>query len=324
MSWLKKLERKEASIVLELALAIPIFLFAAYFMISAILAQRQALVLRHALEQTANELEVLLPLVEDGAALLFGEAQVAELIAEILPENPGLLESAALDLASSELLGTFLQARVDYWAQATASQLQLRLAEHNRQILLSWRDGGQSLLMTLYYELTTPWTKHEQRSSAYVPLWLSTSAEGGSEDSDSEDRDNIWSESNFTRGREFRAAYGANLPFNTPVIAYYAAGHAKAIRSLDLTAPSYQDKAQASEQILYEIKRLAKYQGGKIPGARELKAEQIQRRELLLIIPENSPAEYSEEFWQAQKSLAAQYGVELKLVRDQNSYRYAD
>lgn len=319
-----KLKQKRGSIVLELAIALPLFLFALAFMLSAIMAQRQSLMMRHALDQTASELEVLIPLVEDGSKLILGEAAIEEVLGQIMPVQGEILRSAALDLASSELLSGFLQKRLDFWLQSSGRALKLKIPEHERQLLLLWRDEGKSLLLSLRYEVTTVWSRHPQRTLAYVPLWLSTEGRQKSGGEEEDEEDNIWSAGNFERGRYFREQFGANLPFNTPSIAYFEAGTARGIRSLDLTAPSYVDSSHAEKELSYEISRLAQYRGGKIPGGGEIKSSDIQRRELWIVIPSNSPENYQGTFWERMRQEAAAQGVELKVIRKLKSYRYAE
>ena len=48
--------------------------------------------------------------------------------------------------------------------------------------------------------------------------------------------DDIWSLSNFQRGRKIQKLFGANMPYNFPVIAKFENGKAVMIKSMDLTA----------------------------------------------------------------------------------------
>lgn len=320
MSRLKeKLRDKQGSIVLELAIALPLFLIAAWFMISATLAHKQALILRHALDQTASELEVMIPLVEGAGNLTVGDAKMAAFMDKLFPDDPNILQSAALDIASSELLQHFLNERIDHWVRLGTEDLKLRLPAHDRSCLLLWQPDGKSLEIRLRHELTTPWTRHPQTVSALVPLWLTTPAH----ESEADDKDNIWSASNFQRGRYFRDLYGANLPFNTPVIAYYGNGKAMAIRSMDLTAPSYTDVAKGRQQVRYEINRLAKFTGCKVPGQDlRITPGMLHLKELLLVVPENTPAAYDAAFWAALKTEAEAKGVTLIVTQKWQSHRY--
>lgn len=314
-----KARDKRASIVLELAIALPMFLLAGWFMISATLAQKQALVLRHALDQTASELEVMIPLVEGAGNITAGDENMTKFMQKLFPDDPNILLSAAMDIASSELLQTFLNERIDYWVSLGTEDLKLRLPAHDRTCLLLWQPDGKSLEIRLRHELTTPWTKHPQQVSALVPLWLTTP----NATDDDDDKDNIWSASNFERGRYFRDLYGANLPFNTPVIAYYGNGKTMAIRSLDLTAPTYQAVSKGQQQVRYEIRRLARFKGCKVPGEDlRITPDMLHLKELLIVIPENTPGTYDTSFWSAMKSEAEAQGVSLIVTQKWQSHRY--
>lgn len=96
----------------------------------------------------------------------------------------------------------------------------------------------------------------------------------------------VWSLSNFERGRIIRQVFGGNLPSNYPVIAKFESGNATMIKSLDHTAKTYQDVNNFSITIKNMVMELVEFNGRNYGGV-EVKAGDIKRRELLLVMPVN-------------------------------------
>ncbi|HOJ09667.1 MAG TPA: TadE/TadG family type IV pilus assembly protein [Clostridiales bacterium] len=122
---------------------------------------------------------------------------------------------------------------------------------------------------------------------ASVRAWL-----GGDEiiEKDEKGEDDIWSLDNFSRGRKIRELYGANLPFNLPVIARFEKGTATMIKSMDLTADSYQEPELVSKKVELYINELLGYQGQEVPWGKDqiiIKPGDIKVRQLILVIPGN-------------------------------------
>ena len=131
---------------------------------------------------------------------------------------------------------------------------------------------------------------------ARARAWLGGDTKKGVlEDGDpSSEYDDIWSLSNFQRGLKIRRIFGANLPNSFPVIARYEAGRAVMIKSMDLTAASYQDARTVEKTLKGYLKELKEYQGQDKPWGRDnivIRREDIKEKELILVIPGNKPAE---------------------------------
>jgi hypothetical protein len=109
-----------------------------------------------------------------------------------------------------------------------------------------------------------------------------------------DDKEDVWSLDNFTRGRKIREIFGANLPLNFPVIARFSLGTATAIKSMDLTARSYQDPKLVKQKLCLYINELAKYLGQEKPWGKDrilIEENDIKERQLLLVIPKNEVKE---------------------------------
>jgi len=127
---------------------------------------------------------------------------------------------------------------------------------------------------------------------ARTKAWLGGDTKKGvlGDNGDPSGGDDIWSLSNFKRGLKIRRLFGANLPDSFPVIAKYEAGRAVMIKSMDITAASYQNGSTVEKTLKGYLKELREYQGQDKPWGRDgivIRKEDIKKKELLLVIPEN-------------------------------------
>ncbi|HHV99110.1 MAG TPA: hypothetical protein GXX36_05990 [Clostridiaceae bacterium] len=133
---------------------------------------------------------------------------------------------------------------------------------------------------------------------ACARAWTMGSGTSNKEDA-SDNEEDIWSLDNFSRGKKLREIFGANLPFNFPVIASFKDGVATMIKSMDLTASTYQTAGVVREKLYSYIDELADFQGQENPWGRDrivIKNDDIKQKQLVLIIPGNTiQAEVEEE-----------------------------
>ncbi|NLK85880.1 MAG: hypothetical protein GX279_00105 [Clostridiaceae bacterium] len=148
-----------------------------------------------------------------------------------------------------------------------------------------------------------------------VKAWMGgdekTGVLDGSTASEGED---IWSLSNFQRGLKLRRIFGGNLPNSFPVIARYENGKAVMIKSMDLTAVSYQRPSNTEKTLKGYINELSKYNGQNKPwgsGNILIRGDDILQKELLLIIPENDPGDSNSSVLLDMKEYARSRGVSL-------------
>jgi hypothetical protein len=128
--------------------------------------------------------------------------------------------------------------------------------------------------------------------------------------------DDIWSLSNFERGKKLRALFGGNLPGNFPVISRFesATGQAVMIKSMDLTAPYYQTKENAIEKLENYLKELAAFEGATY-GAVDIRKHQITSKQLTLVIPNNTLAPGVALALENSSRRAAALGITLVVER---------
>jgi hypothetical protein len=96
----------------------------------------------------------------------------------------------------------------------------------------------------------------------------------------------VWRLGWAARGRVIERAFGANLPPNFEVIDRFIDGIATSIKSLDLTAATYQDPARLLSRINRYVDQLANFKGARL-GPFNLEERDIVTRELRLVVPGN-------------------------------------
>lgn len=154
-----------------------------------------------------------------------------------------------------------------------------------------------------------------QRATARA--WLGGDEASGVLDAGGASED-IWALDNFKRGAKIRSIFGSNLPSSFPVIAAFEDGRAVMIKSMDLTAESYQNTETVIETIDSYIMDLSRYEGQESPwGSKDIviRENDIRQRELLLVIPKNELSAETEQLLAQYLSRAAASGVIFRLER---------
>jgi hypothetical protein len=115
------------------------------------------------------------------------------------------------------------------------------------------------------------------------------------------------------RGDYFSEALGANLPRNFRGIDRWENGTATSIKSIDLTAATYQDAARLTYRLNVYVDKIALYEGGKM-GTLEIESSAITDRVLSLAIPKGSMTAAQRVAIEAARSRAQALGVELRVT----------
>lgn len=134
----------------------------------------------------------------------------------------------------------------------------------------------------------------------------------------SQNTEALWTLSNFQRGLKIRRAFGGNLPSNYPVIASFKDGKAVMIKSVDLTAQSYQKGDNAQKLINEYIDVLAEFKGTEKPWGSEniiIRERDIKNKELLLVIPEDKLSQSNEALLASLVYKAESKGISLVIKR---------
>jgi hypothetical protein len=341
---------KHGSLALEAALTLPVMLVLTAQMISLVMLSQAEIVLAGALDRTAAELSLVCPLGE----LLFGEpgieailpdqwieatgkgdstsarsdaalttpSQLDQVLQSLWPSQDlySMLKDAMLDFASSALLGRFIQYRLDFWlheagpAYRSSGKYML-----GRRLFLDWSPNQDRLWLCLYYQAATPLGIINRQARSIVPIWpvRGSCKENGS-------ADQIWQLDNFSRGKLLRQKYGANLPYDFPVIATFCQGEAISIKSADLTAPTYQQSEEVQGLILSQLERLAEFDGAIYERQNEdieIAPAMIKSRRLILVIPENCDQAWLPECLKTMQAAALGKAISLDIIRYGCSYR---
>ncbi|HWO26385.1 MAG TPA: hypothetical protein VNO30_46975, partial [Kofleriaceae bacterium] len=123
----------------------------------------------------------------------------------------------------------------------------------------------------------------------------------------------VWGLPPVVRGNQIEKALGRNLPANFPVIDRWANGVATSIKSIDLSAPTFQNAATLSRTVRGYIDKLAAF-NGKAWGKFVVDRTEITGRALEIAIP----AGVGTVAQQAALSSMVQYGrnvgVHVKII----------
>lgn len=182
-------------------------------------------------------------------------------------------------------------------------------------------DGNNNIDIIVMYKINIPVPVKivpailvVQRATAKA--WLGGDGEGVANAQTGEE--DIWSLGNFQRGTRIRALFGANMPYNFPLISKFDSGTATVIKSMDLTTKTYQQPDALEEKVSGYINELAKYRGQEEPWGSKgivVREAEIKSRELLLVIPENPVGDEVGQTLDRLITTAALKGVTLRIQK---------
>lgn len=185
-----------------------------------------------------------------------------------------------------------------------------------------FKDEEENIEIVVSYEVSLPvpikiFPEFKVVQRAAVKAWMSGDEPPETNNIDSEAND-VWSLSNLERGKKIRTIFGANLPFSFPVIAKFDGGRAVMIKSMDLTAKSYHDTFNICKVLDEYIGELAEYNGQETPwgsGKIIIENEEINSKQLLLVIPGNQLPPATQELLDKYVASASSKKIELKIER---------
>jgi len=97
----------------------------------------------------------------------------------------------------------------------------------------------------------------------------------------------VWKLGNFARGIAIETALGKNLASGFPVIDKFVRGVATSIKSIDLTAKTYQNAEKLAKTLSDYVDKVASFKGAKL-GQDVVEQSAIKARELEVAIPPGS------------------------------------
>jgi hypothetical protein len=309
--------KAKGTISLEAVLSFPLILMVIFIFISAIHMEQDAIILSHALDQTAHEVALLMPLTDLAEQYI----DPKEWIEKVIPDKTlaDIAYEGLSDVAATVLGSPFLLARLDTWARATAVSQQRMPPQGKRKMAVDIDHKRQAIWLCLSYENDSIFSDDWRQIRSRVPLWNAHLFEKKGSEDDEEDQDTIWSMPNFDRGLEIRRIFGGNLPATYPVLAGWNGHEALAIKSMDWTAPSWSTASAVKSRVNQFVNNLAACEGsgdgGPSPG-------EIQSKRLVLVIPDNEVAWKSEGLLASWKAEALLKGVTLDIREYGTSHAY--
>jgi len=307
---------KKGSIALETAVVLPLFLFLAAAILQYLPAAESVSHLRDAAGNAAAETALLMTAVEMAGA---GDAAESWFLEQT---DDAMVAERLRDFGTRLLFEVFFEERMAHWmAEDGERSAASRLVDDISVCLESTLSGGE-LYARVEYRMPLLWRSAEGSLDVLIPFFppRGSSPQGGTGENDP-----VWQMDNFSRGRIFRTRNGGNLPIGYPVIASFRDGVATSIRSMDITAPSLIEEGKVWAELRDEIDALRAFEGTDKPWGKdsiEIHGEEIRRRVLLLILPENPVVDIIQEQLDQAVGYAAIHDVEMSILRQGVSCRY--
>lgn len=306
----------KGGLTLETALVLPMVFF---FLISStyVLRAREAEILwKQAGQNVAEEAELMITLA--------GLKDMSKIQGKLLSKVPDFLQEKVRNKIGEILTERlFLTLQKQYFQDSTSSRKYMQKILNNQSINIEADWDKHYIAVNSRYDLNFIFFRTSGKNTDIISLWNIKDLTAISKENNGkeENKDSVWSESNFSRGKHFRNKYKANLPANFPDISYWDGNTVKKIMSLDLTAPYYKSDFSLNLKISNEMNKLAKYSGtgGKSPHGIKIDASQISKKEMLIVIPENTP---EDRLRSIEAMLSNSGNIKTTIVKDQKSYRY--
>lgn len=343
--------RKTGSIILEIAIASPIFILVAAFLLTGISCLRADILFSQSVDQVTQEVAV-------GAPVAGGAIDIAESVLALLnsmnpkdtdtgtstdPENQpneslsnafggasavfDLLGIEADDIFATLLLGKGIRDRIvaTFYTYCPDNDL-IHDRIQNVSVYLDYDKSQKVIWIRVYYEWKTFFGSAERMIETAVPIYGDLELTLPTSEDDESTADKVWSLTNFDRGLRIRTTFGGNLPATYPVIATWEDGTATSIKSIDLTAPGYATEGELTENVETMLNDLKNFSGTDSAwGSSEIEitSDMITSRVLVVVIPENSPESAYNELVTCS-SYASSMGIEMRIEKYGNSYHYID
>jgi hypothetical protein len=123
----------------------------------------------------------------------------------------------------------------------------------------------------------------------------------------------VWKLGNFARGIAIETALGKNLAAGFPVIDRFLNGTATSIKSIDLTAKTYQDTKALSGTLEKYVDAVSNFNGAKY-GVESVAQSEIAARELQVAIPKGGMTAAQQKVFDAAASRAAKLPNPVKIT----------
>lgn len=350
-------EGKSGSIILEIAIVAPVFLLICTFMLTAISCARADILFSQAVDQVTQELAIAVPIAgagvdiagvaikyindatsgENGSGLPSGtspedgsSSKPGEILTSAVGGIGAVLESLGVeagDVFGTLLFGEGIRDRiVETFNSYNSSEKLLHSRIDKVSVYVDYDKQNKVIWLNVYYHWNTLFGPAKREMISAVPVFGDLELTLPETDGPTKPEDKVWQLSNFERGYSIRSTFGGNLPQSYPVIAKWGSNTATSIKSIDLTAPGYQTAGAVTENVREFIDELAGFVGTDQPWGSskiDIGKGDITSRVLIVVIPSNYSAEVYNELVSCT-GYAASQGIELRIEKYGNSYRYVD
>lgn len=334
-----RIRNKRGQVTVEAAIAFTITLVFLASVISSIDYYRTDILMRRSVEQTCEKMSLLYPVSVPAADLMsaavnafpdlgIGDTKGAAVISKVASVSLGIDDATGHTLKELILQGVF--------SHTMEEQIRQGCIERNGgsdffvpddiEVFFAINDKHHIIEVTTEYSVVTMAGRKSRSIYSVIPLYgepvLMLQNEEHKQSEGEENKNNIWSLSNFDRGDAFREQYGANLPKTFPVIDSVDGGDVTAIRSIDLTSPYYQDTSNVQKKIRDDINSISRFEPqSAVINGKTYTVDHVDSRHLTVIIPENSGPE-GREAVEELKGYAFVHGVILDICEYGTSEKY--
>ena len=334
-----RIRNKRGQVTVEAAIAFTITLVSLASVISSIDYYRTDILMRRSVEQTCEKMSLLYPVSVPATDLMsaavnafpdlgIGDTKGAAVISKVASVSLGIDDATGHTLKELILQGVF--------SHTMEEQIRQGCIERNGgsdffvpddiEVFFAINDKHHIIEVTTEYSVVTLAGRKSRSIYSVIPLYgepvLMLNNEEHKQSEGEENKNNIWSLSNFDRGDAFREQYGANLPKTFPVIDSVDGGDVTAIRSIDLTSPYYQDTSNVQKKIRDDINSISRFEPqSAVINGKTYTVDHVDSRHLTVIIPENSGPE-GREAVEELKGYAFVHGVILDICEYGTSEKY--
>ncbi|MBO7449652.1 MAG: hypothetical protein J6U54_04715 [Clostridiales bacterium] len=294
---------KKGSIAIEASIVFTVFLIIVSVVITSMNVQKTDIVMQEAIEQSNEDISVLIPFTVLGAETVNSLTSDADLgkdavsaynnICHISDDLGDLMGVSAEELIMNGYLSRFLKKDILAEFDERSSGLIFRPESISVNVCYCYEE--QIIEEYISYTVHTPVGNIMRTHYGTIPFWgIYNTAINNVEfiEEDSSNEDDPWGLDNLSRGSYFEDKYGANLPHTFPVLTTYNDGDCESIVSIDLTKQKYENDSKITSKINDEVNSLSEFNGVDINiqgNNYSIKESDIKNKTLKIIIPQNTP-----------------------------------
>lgn len=263
-------------------------------------------------------------------SIIIKEAEKISIIGVLSEFAPGLYKTVTGETPDDEITelilngiyGISLKKQIqDHYNQLCAKNSTFRslIYAHDEFIESSVFEDGIRLTST--YSIYTPFRIIQKQFTIPLRLWDHGDHSGKIEESEDA---NIWDYDNFNRGKVLRRRFGGNLPFGFPVLSGYSNGNILIIKSMDLTAATWESPQEVKVQMQESIDAVSSYQGTSGTWGEEkitINSKDIRGRFVIFIIPQNTQMEKYSRIFDEIRNARTEVGMQIEIIPYQESRR---